>query len=248
MKKEVILILILLFLISACVKTKFEKISSDDSSSSALNKEQDLARGLDLSNPKLQTFADKLRNQDAVWFKKITAPEVKLTIKKGNQFSAEQSEKICKNSCEACSQRLGKNLAEVKFQPDSIKDDLCVCNFGEQLEGQQVFSCFDEANRIIFSESFDSGIAEKDPSKFPKLNQMYFMFSNYNKPNVDRNFCDNVCGYCTTKFSLDLDFASSSINEDEELQCTCQTTNQYDVNYYRLNSCIADFVSIFPSK
>lgn len=248
MKKEVIFVLAILILITACVNVKLEKTSSKDQSSLTPNKEKDLARGLDLSSSELQTLSEKFRNQDAVWFNKLSAPEIKLTIKKGNQFSPEQSEKVCNNMCNACSQRLGKDLADVKFQTETIQDDTCACNFGEDLDGSQVFSCLDEANRVLFSESFDSKIIQNDPSKFPKLNQMYFMFTNYDKSKLDKKFCDNVCGYCSTKFNLDLDFASSAIDEEGALKCTCQTTDTYGVNYYRLNSCLADLVNIFPSK
>lgn len=244
MKKVVILVLIALLLIVSCSK---ESIKGIEREVSMPDKEKELAKGLDLNSPKLQSYVNELKKEDSVWFKKISTPEIKLTIQKGNQFSSEQSKKVCNTTCNACSQRLGKNLVGSELQQDKIKADLCVCSFDQEVNGGEYYSCLDEANRAIYTELFD-GLIKKDPSLFPKLNQMYFMFTNYEKEKVSNTLCDNVCGYCATKFNQKLDFTSApTINEEGDLQCVCQTTD-YSVNYYRVNSCVADLITIMPSK
>ncbi|MBI5065881.1 hypothetical protein HZA97_06600 [Candidatus Woesearchaeota archaeon] len=245
MKKEVILVLIVLVLIISCSKLIEKTITQEHIN--LPDKEKELSRGLDINAPELQSYVEELKKEESVWFKKISTPEIKLTIQKGNQFSPEQSKKVCDNTCNACSQRLGKNLVGAKLQQEKIKEDSCTCSFDKEVNGGEYYSCLDEANRAIYSELFD-GLIKKDPSLFPKLNQMYFMFSSYDKEKVNNNFCDNICGYCATKFGQKLDFTSApTINEEGDLQCTCQTTD-FSVNYYRVNSCVADLISIIPSK
>ncbi len=246
MKKVVIFVLIALVLIISCSKGPVVKTGIEETSSMP-DKEKELARGLDLNSPKLQSYVEELKKEDSVWFKKISTPEIKLTIQKGNQFSSEQSKKVCDSTCNACSQRLNKNLVGSELQQDKIKADLCICSFDQEVNGGEYYSCLDEANRVIYSELFE-GLIKDDPSLFPKLNQMYFMFTNYDKEKVSNTFCDNVCGYCATKFGQELEFSSApTLNEEGDLQCVCQTTD-YSVNYYRVNSCVADIIKILPSK
>ncbi|MBI4919302.1 hypothetical protein HY837_05185 [archaeon] len=244
MKKELI-ILAMLVLFIACTTEPVKKTSQ--MSSPIPIKEVDLQKGLDMISPELEKYAEVLKNQDAVWFNKLSTKEVLFTIKKGNEFSAEQSEQLCKSTCDACSKRLEKKLISTNFKPDKIKDDSCACGLDQEINGGEYYSCLDEANKNIYSAIFD-GLVQRDPSAFPKLNQMHFTFSNFDTKKLSRDFCDNVCNYCATKFNQELDFVSPSITAEGELKCTCQTTDPYGVNLYRLNACLSDLVNIFPSK
>ncbi len=244
MKKELI-ILALLIILAACTTEPVKK--ARPMSSPLPNKALDLSTGLDMNSPELKPFVDELKNQDAVWFNKISTKEVKITIKKGNEFTPEKSKEVCESTCNTCSKKLGKTLASIDFKQYESVDDSCVCSFEEELNGGNAYSCLNEANKRIFSEIFDD-LVLRDPSVFPKQNQMRFMFANYDTAKLSKDFCDTVCGYCSTKFNQELEFVSPSIDEEGDLKCTCQTMDPYGVSLYRVNMCLTDLANIIPSK